>query len=477
MKALRIRFVALFVVSAALFGCIALPQPESLNGSTTLVMGEGQQKSFAIQLYGGPREFGIALDVIGRSWVAIRIDNRNTQIALGETQLIDLDGDGTADISLRLEEIRRERKEAVITVQYLPPLPTPEPTPSRTLMPVGTHTPAATPSPAASPTPLVTPTASPPPTTTPTPPASPTPTPPSPTPTPVPSPTPTPSCPDSYCANGVLYSSCYYDAAAGRCACFTRVTCPTLGCAENGTACLPPSPTATPVTSPTPTPATGPVEISGCPFAISAGGQYALAGPVNASGDCITISARDAVLDCRGNAITGDGSGWGITLQDASGVTVRNCVVRGFRQGVRLNSSSGNVLENNSVASAGEAGLYLYYSSSNNLTGNSVSGGGNGIHLRYSDGNRLLNNSATETMTGILLEQSNGNFLSGNSANNGGDGIRIVGPGSNTLANNRACGNALENIRCDSVQEDGGGNTCSPEGANTWCGVACGAGC
>ena len=63
----------------------------------------------------------------------------------------------------------------------------------------------------------------------------------------------------------------------------------------------------------------------------------------------IVIGADNVYLDCRGNYVTGDGSGSGILLEDRTGTNVRRCVVRNFEWGFHLDRSRSNTLTENTA--------------------------------------------------------------------------------------------------------------------------------
>ena len=72
----------------------------------------------------------------------------------------------------------------------------------------------------------------------------------------------------------------------------------------------------------------------------------------------ITIDADNVTLDCAGHTITGTGTGGsagtGISIDSRSGVTVKNCHVTQFSQGVGVGQSSAIVLSGNSANGNGE---------------------------------------------------------------------------------------------------------------------------
>jgi parallel beta-helix repeat protein len=108
-----------------------------------------------------------------------------------------------------------------------------------------------------------------------------------------------------------------------------------------------PTPTPSPITTPA---ATLPVcgTSSSCQCGDTVVGQFTMTTDLTCNGAGLMLSTG-AVLDCAGHTITGPGgatSQFGILISQATGATIRNCRVTGFRRGVRLSQGSGNHVEN-----------------------------------------------------------------------------------------------------------------------------------
>ena len=134
-------------------------------------------------------------------------------------------------------------------------------------------------------------------------------------------------------------------------------------------------------------------------------------------GNGLVIGADNITLDCSGHLIGGDDSGTdsGVYLSGRSGVTVQNCTVTGFHDGI-----------------------YLYYSSNNTLTGNtSASNTETGIHLGvFANNNDIENNTVrNNNILGIsMVSNSDNNTLNSNVACS--SRIDIANTGSNSGDNN-----------------------------------------
>ncbi|MFH7910003.1 MAG: NosD domain-containing protein, partial [Candidatus Aenigmatarchaeota archaeon] len=111
--------------------------------------------------------------------------------------------------------------------------------------------------------------------------------------------------------------------------------------------------------------------------------------------------------------------------------------------GIRLYSSSNNILTNNIASLNTNIGILLDDSSNNTLTNNIANSNYVGIRLYSSSNNILTNNIASlNTNIGILLDDSSNNILTNNTANSNSDtGIYFYDSSDNTLINNIANSN------------------------------------
>ena len=154
----------------------------------------------------------------------------------------------------------------------------------------------------------------------------------------------------------------------------------------------------------------------------------------------INIGKDNIVLDGAGYSITGTGTGYGIFLSGRTGVTIKNCVVTKFSNGIRLASSPNNTLTGNTASSNTNSGIYLLSSSNNTLEGNTADNNTYyGIYLYSSTLNTLTGNPVSNNkFAGIYLyESSSNNTLEGNTASNNFCGINLCWlSNDNTITNN-----------------------------------------
>lgn len=155
----------------------------------------------------------------------------------------------------------------------------------------------------------------------------------------------------------------------------------------------------------------------------------------------VWIDEDNLTLDGAGCSITGLGLGNGVYLNDKTGVRIQNLSVSGFACGIRLNSSSYNALEGNTI-SDNNVGIYLTSSSDDNaIVGNAVnSNNAYGIWVLSSGNNDLTDNTVNSNWhAGIYLASSNNNTLSGNTTDsNVNTGIALANSSNNDLSDNAA---------------------------------------
>jgi parallel beta-helix repeat protein len=166
--------------------------------------------------------------------------------------------------------------------------------------------------------------------------------------------------------------------------------------------------------------------------------------------DCsegVTIDADKITLDGNGHLIDGVGSGSGIYLDSKRGVTIKNCVVTEFSEGIRLQSCIHDTLVDNIVIN-NDYGIKLHYSPYNTVVNNIANNNSHGISLDNSDNNDLTANTARgDYWEGIHLYSSDNNILTNNTANSCTlSGIMLSYCSGNTLMRNTADSNGSSGI-------------------------------
>lgn len=97
--------------------------------------------------------------------------------------------------------------------------------------------------------------------------------------------------------------------------------------------------------------------ITTLPAVVDTQGVWCLRGDVNTamtSGSAISIQANNATIECNGFKVGGMAAGpssnaYGISASGRQNITIRNCAIRGFREGIHLQGlgGSGHLIEDN----------------------------------------------------------------------------------------------------------------------------------
>jgi parallel beta-helix repeat protein len=141
----------------------------------------------------------------------------------------------------------------------------------------------------------------------------------------------------------------------------------------------------------------------------------------------LDTSSDNILSDNTVNNNSHDGIGvYGISLVDSSSNNITDNIANNNRYGIWLRFSSNNMLTGNIANNNSEYGIHLEYSSDNTFTSNSVNDCDVGIHLEYSSDNTFTSNSVNNHRDhGIYLKWSSDNntFTSNSVNNNGGDAL------------------------------------------------------
>jgi len=168
----------------------------------------------------------------------------------------------------------------------------------------------------------------------------------------------------------------------------------------------------------------------------------------------LLITASDVVIDCNGYGIYGDNTsgGFGIVVDSVDNVTIHNCTIKYFGEGIALFGSNGstitnNHLDSNGVGSIGTGILMIesnYTTVQNNLIENDL---GNGIYVLLGNLNTIANNELINNYYGMLVEGSNNNSIEDNICNENLEGIVLSDSSNyNTLLRNTVNRNELFGI-------------------------------
>ena len=175
----------------------------------------------------------------------------------------------------------------------------------------------------------------------------------------------------------------------------------------------------------------------------------------NGAGTGIHISQSGSTT-ISGNQVSGYGtSGIKIASSQGRNTISGNNVIQNSGNGVSLEDTYDQVLENNTVSSNGKEGINLARSNNNNLKNNIVSySGNNGIRMESSSENTVWNNevsgnNTTDNNHGIFLYESRDSYVQDNTVSECEYGIALRGAVNNSVKNN--------NVHHCSSTDSGGG--------------------
>ncbi len=168
--------------------------------------------------------------------------------------------------------------------------------------------------------------------------------------------------------------------------------------------------------------------------------------PINKLKDGIYISADSIIFDCNNTLL--DGSGHyiindAIKINGRSGVTLKNCNINNYDDGIIVDSSTAITLENNNLDSDFN-GITLINSNINKILNNIIQHHKNiGLHLISSSNNDIINNDASFSNdqpaigSGIILDQSNNNNITNNDVVlNNILGLSLIASSNNKISKN-----------------------------------------
>jgi len=165
------------------------------------------------------------------------------------------------------------------------------------------------------------------------------------------------------------------------------------------------------------------------------------------AGDGLIIGAPAITLDCAGYKLFGNGGGGGngvvIANEAWDGVTIKNCNISLFLDGISITDGDDTIMEYNNVSECLSDGIYIGVSSTGNSIGNHTiwDNTDTGIYLDTSD-NNIIKNSTIHTHSapgsfGIYLDSNaDNNEVVNNTLNANFEGIMVSSSLLNTLGNN-----------------------------------------
>jgi parallel beta-helix repeat protein len=110
------------------------------------------------------------------------------------------------------------------------------------------------------------------------------------------------------------------------------------------------------------------------------------------NGTALNIVANNVALDCQGHTLTGNTSGYGINITGTTAslrtnITIKNCNIYNFSEGIHVMYGSKTYATNNTVKYSdgnGNNGVSVSYSNSSNISFNTITNNYNGVSITNS---------------------------------------------------------------------------------------------
>lgn len=219
-------------------------------------------------------------------------------------------------------------------------------------------------------------------------------------------------------------------------------------------------------------------EIPQIPYTITAPGAYCLNKSLSTTQSSvvgITVNAHNVRLDCNAHQISNGNTGnqaIGIAFAGRTGVTIENCRIKGFAEGIHFDAGSSDIeIRGNKVMQAKTYGI-IGWGTRVRIADNTV------LDMKYADasrdynqaiylapyapgsyswdseisGNRILGVSGTSTMQGIRIDRGirpivRDNLVGGLSPKAGGSAYAIMVDGANaTISDNLVTSSPAFNV-------------------------------
>jgi len=185
--------------------------------------------------------------------------------------------------------------------------------------------------------------------------------------------------------------------------------------------------------------------ISNCSV-INTHGTYYLENDITGPGLPINITCDNVTIDGRGFYLWGSSS-YGIIVDGATNVTIKDVNIRGFSSGIYLMNSDNNTITNSNITLSGK-GISLKYSDNNTITNINITSNNNyGIYLENSNNNKISDSTTILNENGIYLTYSDNNTITNsNITSNSYMGIQTFYSGYNTITNSNITSNSYMGI-------------------------------
>lgn len=170
---------------------------------------------------------------------------------------------------------------------------------------------------------------------------------------------------------------------------------------------------------------------------------------------------QNITIDCSGNSITGNLSGYGIRLSTpgilARNITIKNCNIQNFSYGISLGYLANSTIFNNTIAS--NWGPYAYgldveFSSKITIYNNTFNSNGYGIYAYSTPYTNISNNVFVSNGSGIAIYLGSGDYstLFNNTISQNAYGITLSSSPNLTIVGNNLTNNLI-NLNLNTVTQ------------------------
>ncbi len=148
-------------------------------------------------------------------------------------------------------------------------------------------------------------------------------------------------------------------------------------------------------------------DVLSCGDVISSSGTVVLENDlIGCTGTGVEINADHVDFNCDGHTIAGNGDtgNYAVYINYEDNVTVRNCLLRNFSDGVIITGDDTEVI-NNTIMNIFDTGVYAYDGDNMNITNNTIKdyqsgGSARGVYRKYFDNSEISNNIFTNLTDG-----------------------------------------------------------------------------
>jgi parallel beta-helix repeat protein len=184
-------------------------------------------------------------------------------------------------------------------------------------------------------------------------------------------------------------------------------------------------------------------------------------------------TGNGTTINCNGHTVLATHGGTFVSVFNASGVTLENCLLYNFTTAFSVGGISARIVNNTFLSDT--SGVLVYNASFDKVSGNRFQNDTYGILYSNASYGSVLNNILYRTVNAIGVYGGSGTSLQNNTATNGTVGMYLSGSASISITKNLMQNMTGHGISCygiaatnDVANRDFGGNSCSGNFNCTW---------